>query len=413
MAARLGRDASPAAKYDADIVTSAPARPEARPGDPALAVDPAPGRGGVGRWLPGMWFPVVVFAVWRLVHLVMLQLQGGPLIETAYRYDGAHYLRILHHGYWSPRPALPSHAFFPGLSWLATPFYWLTGSDAAVVVVVTTGTGLAAFVAVWGVARAWRDEAVARRAVVLLALFPSSAFLWAFYSEAAFIALGAGAVWADRRGRRWVAAACLAGVATTRSIGILVAVALVVVAVGRDRRVTGRDAGYLAAGAAGLGVVVAMMWWQVGDPLAWLGVQGDWGRDLGWPWESVVQGFANLDPEAGTVMVPALLGRELDLWGLVLAAVPLGYAALSRRDRFPAEAWVLGLALIVVQLSSSVLASFNRFVLADWVIYPVAGSMAGRVPPPVRRLGLVVLVLVSVWVQYRVVGLLARNRFVG
>jgi hypothetical protein len=388
-------------------VTSA-VRSEAPEGVPAH-----PARRARRPLLPGLWFPVAIFAAWRLVQLGMLRLQGGPLIETAYRYDGAHYLRILHHGYWSPRPALPSHAFFPGLSWLAKPVYWLTASDAITVVVVTTATGLAAFVAVWGVARAWRDEAVARRAVVLLALFPSSIFLWAFYSEAAFIALGAGAVWADRRGHRWVAAACLAGVATTRSIGILVAVVLVVVGVARERRVSWRDVGYLAAGALGLGSVLAVMWWQVGDPLAWLGVQSDWGRDLGWPWESVTQGFANLVPEEGTVMVPALLGRELDLWALLVAVVPLGYAALSRRDRFPAEAWVLGLALILVQLSSSVLASFNRFVLADWVLYPIVGSMLGRVPRWARWAGLAALGVLCLWIQYRMVGLLSRNRFVG
>ena len=55
--------------------------------------------------------------------------------------------------------------------------------------------------------KAWRDE-IARRAVLLFALFPSSLFLWAFYSEGMFIALGAGAVWADRRGKRGIAAAC-------------------------------------------------------------------------------------------------------------------------------------------------------------------------------------------------------------
>ena len=146
---------------------------------------------------------------------------GGP-IEAAYTYDGAHYLRILHQGYWHPRPVMPSHAFFPGLAWLATPLRWLTGSDAITVHTTATVTALAAFIAVWGVTREWTDERTARRAVLLFALFPSSLFLWAFYSEALFIALGAGAVWADRRGRRWIAALCFVGIATTRSVGILI-----------------------------------------------------------------------------------------------------------------------------------------------------------------------------------------------
>ena len=84
---------------------------------------------------------------------------------------------------------------------------------------ISTATAIAAFVAVWGISKSWRTEHIARRAVLLMALMPSSLFLWAFYSEGLFIALGAGAVWADRRGKRWVAALCFAGIATTRMPG--------------------------------------------------------------------------------------------------------------------------------------------------------------------------------------------------
>ena len=100
-----------------------------------------------------------------------LQLPAGRPVEAAYTYDGAHYLRILHQGYWHPRPVMPSHAFFPGLPWLATPVRWLTGSDAITVHTTATLTALAAFITVWGVTREWTDEGTARRAVLLLALF--------------------------------------------------------------------------------------------------------------------------------------------------------------------------------------------------------------------------------------------------
>ena len=55
------------------------------------------------------------------------------------------------------------------------------------------------------------------------------------------------------------------------------------------------------------------------------------------------------------------------------------YLAVSRRPRFPMEAWMLGVAMIALALCSSVLASFNRFVLADWVIFPAYASLL--VPP--------------------------------
>lgn len=366
------------------------------------------------RVLPGISYPITVFVIWRLVSLwAVVAVEGGRAVETAYNYDGEHYLRILHYGYWNPRPLMPSHAFFPGISWLATPIYWLTGSDAITVNLTVTITGAAAFVCVWGVAKAWTNEAIARRAVFLMAIFPSSLFLWAFYSEGLFIALGAGAVWADRKGRHGIAAACLLAIGTTRSIGILVPVVVVLSRLIRQRRIDKWAVIYALCGAAGLGLVLLVMWHQVGSPLAWLHVQDDWGRTVSWPWNSVIQGFQNLYPKPRTVMVPALVARNLDLWCVPIVLGGVGYLAFSRKPRFPMEAWMLGFAMIVMGFSSSVLASFNRFVLADWVIFPAYAALAGRLPTWLRRPVLVVVAAVGIWTMYRMIGRFSVNRFVG
>lgn len=369
--------------------------------------------GGTSRWLPGAWFPVAVFVVWRVAHGAVLWWHGGRLVEAAYTYDGAHYLRILHHGYWDPRPVMPSHAFFPGVAWLATPVRWITGTDAISVHVVATATGLAAFLTVWGVTREWTDERTARWSVVLLALFPSSLFLWAFYSEALFIALGAGAVWADRRGRRGIAAACLVGIATTRSVGILVPVAIVLARIIRQRRIDRWAVTYAGAALAGFAAVLVTMQVQVGNAFAFVGVQDDWGRSVSWPWASVLQGIDNLTPDRGTVMVPALVARNFDLWSVGIVVVGMGVLLLSRRPRFPMEAWMLGLAMIALPLASSVLASFNRFALADWVIYPAYASLLARLPPWWRRGVLLVLGGVCIAAAYSLMGRFAVGRFIG
>jgi hypothetical protein len=367
----------------------------------------------VDGWLPGVWFPVVVFAVWRVGHGAVLWWHGGSLVETAYTYDGAHYLRILHHGYWDARPVMPSHAFFPGIAWLATPVRWVTGTDSVSVHLVVTLSAVAAFVAVWGATREWADERTARLAVVLLALFPSSLFLWAFYSEALFIALGAGAVWADRRGRRWIAALCLAGIATTRSVGILVPMVLVLARIIRHRRIDQWAVAYAVAGLAGLGAVLVAMQVQVGSAFAFIGVQDDWGRTVSWPWASVLQGIDNLTPERGTVMVPALVARNFDLWTVAIVAIGLAIVVLSRRPRFPMEAWMLGVAMIALPLASSVLASFHRFALADWVIYPAYASLLVRLPPWWRRGVLLVLAGACIVTTYSLMGRFAIGRFIG
>jgi 4-amino-4-deoxy-L-arabinose transferase-like glycosyltransferase len=378
------------------------------------AASTAPGAGW-DRWrrLDGIRFPVAVFAVWRICQAAVVWWHGGRLTELAYTYDGAHYLRILHYGYSHPRPLMPSHAFFPGVPWMATPVRWLTGSDIVAVHLIATLTAVAAFVAVWGVAREWTDERTARRAVVLLAIFPSSLFLWQFYSEAAFIALGAGAVWADRRNRPVVAAACFAGLATTRSVGIVVPLVIVAVRIARERRIDRVAVGYAAAGAAGLGAVLLTMQVQLGDAFAFLGVQEDWGRTVSWPWASVSQGVDNLTPDPRTVMVPALVARNLDLWTVAIVLFAIVYLVMSRRPRFPVESWLLGLAMIALPLCSSVLASFNRFAMADWVIYPAWASMLGRLPTWWRRAALAVLVVASVVTTYQLLGRVVVGRFIG
>lgn len=364
-------------------------------------------------FLPGVLYPLAVFAVWRVAQQILLLVVGGRGVETAYFYDGEHYLRILHYGYWNPRPVMPPQAFFPGISWLATPVYNLMGSDAWAVHTTITLTGAAAFVTVWGATKAWKDEIIARRAVVLLALFPSSIFLWMFYSEGLFIALGAGAVWADRRDRRGIAAACLLAIGTTRSIGIVIPAVIVLARIVRLRRVDRWAVIYAVAGASGLGLVLLAMWHQTGDAWAWLRVQSDWGRSVAWPWSSVAQGFDNLYPDPDTVMVPALVARNFDLWAVPIVLAPILYAGFSRKDRFPAETWMLGVGMIVLGLCSSVLASFNRFVMADWIIYPVYASIAQRLPRWTRWVLFVGLGALSLWTTWHLVDRFAADRFVG
>jgi len=365
------------------------------------------------RVLPGIWFPISLYAAWRSVELAVSVWLGGDPQYGAFFYDSQHYLRIMHIGYVHPRWIMPSEAFFPAVSWLGWPIWKLTGSDLITVHTVATATGLAAFITVWGVARAWRDDTVARRAVLLLALMPGSLFLWAFYSEGLFIALGAGAVWADRRGRRGIATALLVGIGATRSIGILIPAVLILCRIVRERRVDRWCWAYAVAGLSGFVAVLAVMHAQVGDAFAFMKVQKDWGRSLSAPWTTVIQGYHNLWPRPGTIMIPSLVARNFDLWCVAIVVVGLGYAAFSRRDRFPMETWMLGVAMIVLPLCSSVLASFNRFAFADWVLYPVYASAIGRLPRPWRIASMTAIAVALGLTAYAMIGRFSIGQFVG
>jgi len=364
------------------------------------------------RWLPGAWFAVAVWAVWRVGHLGLDQLLGTRG-DSIFFYDGERYLAITKQGYSFANFEMPNTAFFPGVSWLAWPVLQVTRSDVWTGHIVASATAIAAFVAVWGISKAWRNEHIARRAVLLMALMPSSLFLWAFYSEGLFIALGAGAVWADRKNRHWIAALLFAGLSTTRSVGILVPAVIVLARIIRARRIDRWCFGYAAAAVAGLVPVLLMMRYYTGDAFAFMRVQEDWGRALSWPWETVVQGFSNLWPAPETIMVPALVSRNLDIWCLLIVAVGLAYLAFARRDGFPMEGWMLGVALVALPLSSSALASFNRFAFATWVLYPAYASLADRLPTWWRRAFWVVVVVAFTITTYHMVGRFSVDRFVG
>lgn len=365
------------------------------------------------RWLPGAWYAVAVWALWRVIHEVVTVVAGGDAVKTAYNYDGERYLQILRFGYENYRAEMPNTAFFPGISWLAWPIYQVTHSTALTVHLTATITGIAAFVTVWGVSKAWKDERVARNAVWLLALMPSSLYLWQFYSEGLFIALGAGGVWADRRGKRWIATLCFAGIATTRTVGILVPAVVVLVRIIRQRRIDRWAVTYALAPLVALVPVLFMMKHYTGDWLAFLRVQNDWGRSLSLPWTTVRQGFDNLWPTPETIMVPARIARNFDLYSVVIVSVAVGYSALSRKDRWPLETPLLGVALILLPLCSTSLASFNRFALATWIIYPVWASLLRRLPVWGRRGAWAAIVVALTVTSYHMAERLAVQRFVG
>ena len=111
--------------------------------------------------------------------------------------------------------------------------------------------------------------------------------------------------------------------------------------------------------------------------------------------------------------MPALVSRNLDVWCLLIVGVGIAYLAFAKRDRFPMEAWMLGIALVALPLCSSSLASFNRFALATWVLYPAYASLAERLPLWWKRLFWLVVIVAFSITTYHMVGRFSVDRFVG
>ena len=129
------------------------------------------------------------------------------------------------------------------------------------------------------------SEPVARRAIVYIAIFPTAFFFFAPYSESLFLLLSLVAFREARLGR-WAGAA-LAGAlaALTRSLGIVLAPALIVMALEQRRDDAPLWPKLVAAVAVFLGPLAYLGWWSVAhsDALAPIHAQANWQREAAIP----------------------------------------------------------------------------------------------------------------------------------
>src|SRR3954454_6328470 len=209
------------------------------------------------------------------------------LLSPLARWDSVWYLGIAHDGY-----SGASTAFFPLYPLLVRAFA-VSGSPGALLVSAYFVSLASLFGALWVmhrlVALELGSEAVARSAVLLLAVFPAALWVGAPYSESLFLLLSVGAFYAARTGRWWLAGALAALAAATRSAGIVLLVPLLVLWwKSRPRRAA--SVGWLALAPLGLAAYSLYLALAVGDGFAYLHLQDVWFRSFAGPFGGVWDG---------------------------------------------------------------------------------------------------------------------------
>ena len=353
-------------------------------------------------------FPVIAFVVWRVVQLAILLSFGGQsaLKQTTgflpishpgfFLWDGAWYQRIMDVGY---RPIAGSSqqpaSFFPLLPWTTRAVRFVIRSELGAAILVTTVASFAAVVLVYEVLRRWKGESVARWAIVLLLAFPTSFFLWEFYTEALFIALTAGALLAMMRRAVWLAG-ILGGLATmARPTGILVLLVLAVMYL-EQRRGINRDVLWLVLCACGIGVVMLVMKQQTGSALAFTRGSEAWGRHLTVPWTPVnttLRAYLHgTGPRLGgwSGSTASALGSVRDV---VATYVFLFLFLVSLWRPWPWSARILILTMTLAPMATGIIQSMSRYVLAAWPAFGVAADVPATVRS--RVLGVVTLILIA------------------
>lgn len=296
---------------------------------------------------------------------------GWHVVFTAtQRQDALWYLRLATGGYAIDDP---SAAFFPLYPLLVRAIAWLPGiGPLAAGLLVSNVAFLGALVVLHALTRLelGDDPDTARRAIRYLAIFPTAFFFFAPYTESLFLLLCLLAFWWARRDRWGLAATASALAALSRSVGVVLMLALAVEAVHQWRQGRPLLPRVSAAAATALGPLAWFTWWQVRFGAFWAPVdaQRNWNRDAVLPWETVVDAVAHAWRFRGYWL--------LDL--LVVALAIVGVLLATRRIR-PAYLTYAGASLLLPLLApypDRPLLSMPRFVA---VVFPFAWGYAHAV----------------------------------
>lgn len=296
---------------------------------------------------------------------------GDALVAPAARWDAMWFQTIAEEGYDGQRAA-----FFPLYPALLAAAAALTGSALVGGIAVSLGCLVAGLAVLHRLVALDFGDDVAGLCVLLVACFPGALWFSAVYSEALYLALSVGAVYAARTDRWAVAGVCGALAASTRSAGIVLLVPLALLWWRGARRPL--RLAWLALVPFGLGLFCVALAAAGEDPLAPFEAQEAWDRERAIPFgavpDAVRAGWDGLReivtgaPRPSAPYDPAWLNVGLLA---CLAGVLVALAGAVRR--LPAAYWLYAAAALALPLSFPVegqpLMSLPRFVAVLWPLH--------------------------------------------
>ena len=320
-------------------------------------------------------------------------LEPPGLLNYWAHWDGGWYSEIATEGYGARAPA--STAFFPLYPMLVRLGTAIGGGPALWGVLISLAATLFALYFLYGIAEKLYDTRTARTSTLALAFFPTAFFLNAVYTEALFLALTTGSIWAAYVRRDFLLAGLIGGLAAaTRNLGLFLLIPLFIEWDRNRREVGGRGLAALALVPAGLAAYGVFLWLRFGDPMISARQQEDyWGRTLANPattfgdaWTTAGEGVKYLfDPqtlflstsagptlEASNAVNLAFLGLFLVLMGVGFALLPVGLSAY---------AFVVMVLPLLTPSPLFPLMSLPRFMIGAFPLFIVLGYLLSRNRP--------------------------------
>jgi hypothetical protein len=228
------------------------------------------------------------------------QFSPHRLLDMWGRWDSGWYMSIIFNGYTAGgelHATKSNIAFYPLYPYLVRSLLLLLPSrfrtpEVALLagVLLSNVLLLAALVLLHKLVRSlFSDEALARRTVLYLLLFPTGFFLSCFYTESLFLFLSVAALYAASR-KSWAVAAFLGGLlALTRPQGILISAPLawvVLESAGWKPRGIRWDAAWLLLVPVSLSLFLLYGYLLTGDPIATFHVRAAWGHRFSLSWHT-------------------------------------------------------------------------------------------------------------------------------
>jgi hypothetical protein len=361
-------------------------------------------------WSAGLLFVLMVYAASRMLYLISGSLLAKVVPVGGFHWltpdvpfgrmniwshwDGAWYTQIASEGYGASAPA--STAFFPLYPLLVRSFAELFGgplSQPALSVwapLISLAFLPFALYFLYHIALDGWGERVARGSVLTIALFPTTFFLNAAYTESLFLALSAGSVWAMRVRKDLLLACVLGGfAAATRNVGMFLVIPLMYEWIrdgglegSRERIVGGLLSLSLVPG--GLVAYMGYLWLRFGDPLLFYSAQEYWDRRHTGPLtllsDIVTEAYASLaDMFGASFRANSALGGIVeriqsanDAYALLFLIFAVALFALGFRV-LPLSLSLYTLLLLITAVSfgkpATPLMGFSRYILVAFPLF--------------------------------------------